>query len=213
MQIITIAAAKGGAGKTTISSLLAVRAARDRRVGMIDLNRDQATLSQWWMDRGEPDNPRLIEIKGKLISELAQLRARGDLDLIVIDTPPIEMQLIEAAVMAADLVVVPVKTSMFDVDATEVVQELCTRHGRAFVFLLSDVDRNFKKLRESTHEALATRGTVLEHVVTHRAPYMNAPTAGKTGAEINDAAATETDSLWDEIVTHLGGANEHRKRA
>ena len=58
MKTITIATAKGGSGKTTIASALAVRAARDfKRVTMLDLNVDQGTLTNWWMTRGKPDNP------------------------------------------------------------------------------------------------------------------------------------------------------------
>jgi MinD-like ATPase involved in chromosome partitioning or flagellar assembly len=61
MKTITVASAKGGTGKSTITALLAARASQDTpRVAMMDLNFDQGSLTQWWSMRGEPDSPKLI---------------------------------------------------------------------------------------------------------------------------------------------------------
>ena len=50
MKTITVAAAKGGCGKSTITTALAARAAHDSlRVARFDLNADQGNLTQWWM--------------------------------------------------------------------------------------------------------------------------------------------------------------------
>ena len=81
---------------------------------------------------------------------------------------------------------------------------LCEKHSKNFAFLLSDADQKFKKLRESTTEALQTKGKVLETAMSHRAPYMDAPTDGKSGAEINEPARKEIDALWTEIASILG---------
>ena len=59
MRTITVASGKGGSTKTTCTATLAVRAAKDGRVGMIDLNEDQASLTDWWINRGKADNPTL----------------------------------------------------------------------------------------------------------------------------------------------------------
>lgn len=56
MKTVTVAATKGGSGKSTLVTLLAARAAEDRfRTAMFDLNGDQGSLSQWWIIRGEPN--------------------------------------------------------------------------------------------------------------------------------------------------------------
>jgi Mrp family chromosome partitioning ATPase len=45
MKTITVASAKGGSGKSTITSALAVRACRETlKVAMMDLNFDQGSL-------------------------------------------------------------------------------------------------------------------------------------------------------------------------
>jgi Mrp family chromosome partitioning ATPase len=62
VKVIAMASPKGGSGKTTIASALAVRAAEEsKRVAMFDLNSDQGNLTQWWVLRGEPMCPRLVE--------------------------------------------------------------------------------------------------------------------------------------------------------
>src|SRR5262249_25138695 len=55
MNVVTIAAAKGGATKSTVTALLAVRATEGgKRVAMFDLNGDQGDLTQWCALRGKP---------------------------------------------------------------------------------------------------------------------------------------------------------------
>jgi MinD-like ATPase involved in chromosome partitioning or flagellar assembly len=47
MKVITVASPKGGSGKTTLASVLAVRASMESaRVAMFDLNADQGNLTQ-----------------------------------------------------------------------------------------------------------------------------------------------------------------------
>ena len=51
-NVIVLCATKGGVGKTTLASALAVRAAEEsKRVALIDLD-SQPSLSGWWDRRG-----------------------------------------------------------------------------------------------------------------------------------------------------------------
>ena len=66
---------KGGTGKTTLTSALAMRASDDfKAVGMLDLNHDQASLSQWNATRGELLNPKLMPVPENLTEGRAQVR-------------------------------------------------------------------------------------------------------------------------------------------
>jgi chromosome partitioning protein len=153
MQIVTIANAKGGTCKTTTTALLAVRAMQDnRRVVMVDLNADQANLLMWWLARGEPDNPHLEREIKNLTRDVRTLAASNEFDLCLIDTPPLDMDVIENCVVLADAVVVPVRTSIFDVGSVDAVVEMCHEHRKPFSFLMSAVDTRFKPLNA---EALA----------------------------------------------------------
>jgi chromosome partitioning protein len=199
MKVITVAAPKGGAGKTTLVTALAARATQDsKRVGLIDLNADQGNLTQWWIARGEPPNPRLFPDPGNLSQDIALLRA-ANWEWCILDTPPLDMDLIEMAVAVADAVVVPVRCSILDFGSIAPVVEMCKQRRKPFAFLLSAVDSKFKSLTRETVAALAADGPVLGTRISYRLPYINALTAGRTGPEIDKELKPEIDALWSEV--------------
>ncbi|MGA7325564.1 MAG: ParA family protein [Rhodomicrobium sp.] len=199
MKTIAIAAAKGGATKTTITSVLAVQASRESdKVLMIDLNADQGNLTQWWASRGEPDVPGLARNVENLPQDVKAL-AGGKFDWLLIDTPPIEMDLIEQAIAVADAVVIPVRTSIFDVNSIDPVVEMCRDHRKPYAFLLSAVDGKFKTLTQQTAAALAREGPMFAARISYKLAYIQALTHGKTGAEIAKDLAPEAEALWAEV--------------
>jgi chromosome partitioning protein len=198
MKVITVAAPKGGSGKSTVASVLAVRAAMESaRVAMFDLNADQASLTQWWVLRGEPMNPRLIEPEN-LARDIEVLKAEG-FDWLIMDTPPIDTDLIELAVLKSDAVVIPVRASVFDIGAIEAIVEICKNRRKPFAFLLSAVDTKFKTLNEKAKASLVTDGPIFANFLSYRMAYINALTAGKVGFEIDKTLQPEVDGLWTEV--------------
>jgi chromosome partitioning protein len=204
MKTVVVAAPKGGAGKTTITSILAARAARDGKVAMFDLNADQGNLGHWWTARGEPENPRLIVDIKKIPQDVKALEA-GGYDWLIVDTPPLDMDVIEQAVVVANAVVLPVRCSMFDVAVIDAVLEMCKRHRTPCAFVLSAVDSRMSKLTDQTLRALASEGTVLASRISYRQPYIQALSIGKSGAEIDKGLEPEVDALWAELKLLAGG--------
>jgi chromosome partitioning protein len=206
MRTIAVAAAKGGSGKTTIASALAARAAKESlRVAMMDLNPDQGNLTQWWTLRGHPMNPRLITDIENIPEDVAVLKAAG-FEWLVLDTPPVEMDLIEQAVAVADFVLIPVRTSLFDVSAIDALVAMCKTHRKAFGFVLSAVDSKFKTLTDQAVAALVKEGPLLAARVSYRKSYIEALLAGKSGPEINKELLLEVDTLWAEMKRHMEAA-------
>jgi chromosome partitioning protein len=202
MKTIAVAAAKGGSGKSTIASALAARASKESlRVAIMDLNPDQGNLTQWWMLRGQPMTPRLITDTENIPVDVAVLKA-AKFDWLILDSPPVEMDLIEQAVAVSDFVLIPIRTSLFDVSAIDAVVALCKSHGKAFAFVLSAVDSKFKKLTDQTVAALVKEGPLLAARVSYRKPYIEALMAGRTGPEICKELAPEIDALWAEVKRH-----------
>lgn len=206
MRLITIAAPKGGSGKTTITAALAARASNDsKRIAIIDLNSDQASLTQWWYARGEPKNPRLFADVENIKDDTELLRLDG-WDYVFIDTPPGSMDLIEATIMIADAVVIPVRPSILDVSSIDAVVEMCLSRHKPFSFVLSAVDSRFKKLKTAAIAALRSDGPIFRTHVTYKAHYINAMTVGKTGPETDKNLAKEIDGLWSEVKELAGKA-------
>jgi chromosome partitioning protein len=209
MKTIAIASAKGGVGKSTITSALAVRASLESlRVALMDLNVDQGNLTQWWITRGQPMNPRLVTEIENIPEDVKALAAAG-YEWLLIDGPPGEMDLIEQAVVVADFVLVPVKASIFDVNSIDAVVLMCATHDKPFAFVLSDVDAKFASLNAQIVKAMEAEGPLLRGQVSHRMPYAQALTVGKSGPELKKELAVEIDTLWLEIKACIekGGAH------
>jgi chromosome partitioning protein len=198
MKTIVIAAAKGGTTKTTVTLSLAVRAAQESaRVALFDLNGDQGDLTKWWTLRGEPLNPRILDVE-KIVSDVELARTEG-FEWLLIDTPPLDLNIIETAIMKADAVVIPVRTGFFDIDAVTPIVEMCKRRHRPYSFLLSAVDSKMPKLVEAAMSGLVGEGTIFATRLRYLQPYILSVSKGKSAAEIDRNCQTEIDHLWTEI--------------
>lgn len=207
MKTITVAAAKGGAGKSTITSALAARATQESmRVAMMDLNSDQASLTRWWRMRGEPMNPYLVADIENIPDDVEILRGKG-YEWLFIDTPPLEIDLIEQSIVVADVVVIPVRTSIFDVISIDEVVELCKAHRKPFAFVLSAFDGRvtFKVLTQQTIAALVSEGPIFGNRISYQPQYVSALMVGKTGAETSKSLKPEVDGLWAEVKRLANG--------
>jgi chromosome partitioning protein len=198
MKVITVASAKGGSGKSTLAVNLAARAALDnKRVALIDLNCDQANTTAWWVLRGEPKNPLLIDIEN-LALDVQVLRSEG-FDWAIVDTPPTDLDVIEGAIAVADCVLIPVRSSLFDLASIAAVAEMCKGRRKPFGFVMVAVDAGMPKLLEKAKSALVTDGPILRSQTSYRQSQIAALTAGKCGFEAQKELRPEVDQLWDEV--------------
>ena len=198
MKVLTIAAAKGGSCKSTCTISLAVRAAQESsRVALFDLNGDQGDLTKWWKLRGEPKNPRLIEVEQ--ISRDVEVLRNERFDWLLIDCPPLDLDVIENSILKSDAVVIPARTGFFDVDAVTPVVEICKRRRKPYSFLLAAVDTKMPKLVETAMAALVNDGPIFATRLRYLQPYILSIQRGRSAAEIDKSCQPEIDHLWAEV--------------
>jgi chromosome partitioning protein len=211
MKTITLAATKGGVGKSTLASAFAVVAAADGgMVGMLDLD-PQASLTGWWARRGEVDNPRVYS-GASTVAEAAETLKTYGIDWLIIDTGPGLLRAIEPAIAASDLIVVPIKPSAFDLEAVDPILEVINDLRKPYLMVLNEIDPRAPKMSNSAREYLRESGhLVAVQAVAQRMPYRAALTLGKSGPEVerDGKCAEEIRSLWAEVKILAAKAVTH----
>jgi chromosome partitioning protein len=199
MRVVTLASTKGGVGKTTLCSALAVRAAEEsKRVALLDLD-PQESLASWWTRRGRTKNPKLFEIDAT--TEAIELLLSEGWEWVFVDTGPAKIELIEPGIAVADLVLIPTRPSAFDIEQAAITVELCETHGKRHAFVLNHAPAGAKLTKSSVAFLQQGGSTVIETPITFRQSYMAAVTVGKSGPEIEKAGAArrEIDALWTAV--------------
>ncbi|MGX7742317.1 ParA family partition ATPase [Rhodopseudomonas parapalustris] len=116
-MIIGVLNQKGGVGKTTIAvNLAAVYAKQGQRVLLVDADPQGSSLAWSSAREGEPLFTVVGMPKPTLHKDMPSMAA--DYDAVIIDGSPRVSELGRAAIMASDLVLIPVQPSPYDVWAT-----------------------------------------------------------------------------------------------
>ena len=127
MPVIVVANPKGGAGKSTLATQIAgYLASVGKAVTLGDLDRQQS--SRQWLDIRPGQLPRIApwEISRDAIAK----PAKGTTDA-VIDTPAgLHGARLDAAMKVADMIVVPLQPSLFDMQATHAFLRELREHKR-----------------------------------------------------------------------------------
>lgn len=199
---------KGGVGKTTLSVNLAASLARaGGRVLLIDADPQGSALDWAAARQGSP----LFTVVGfprpSIHKEIAQM-GKG-YDHIVIDGPPRVTDLARSAIMASDVVVIPVQPSPYDIWAADEVVKLI-EEARVFKENIKSafvVNRRITNtaIGRDVREALATYPVhVLQASVTQRVVFAEAAAQGQAIFEIDAAgpAVAEIEAVAAELMEY-----------
>ena len=134
MKTVSVVAQKGGTGKTTLCLAIACAAVRDGlTAAVVDLD-PQATAASWGDRRGS-DLPVVVPAQPPRLARVLDAADGQGVDLAVVDTAPRVEQGAVAAARAADLVVVPCRPAVYDLETVAATVEVIRAVAPATRFL------------------------------------------------------------------------------
>lgn len=199
MDVVAIVAQKGGTGKTTLAVSLAVAGAQTgRTVAIIDLD-PQASASNW-ADRRDADFPVVVSAQPARLSSVLRVAEEQGVDLLLVDTPPRAEQTALAAAKSADLILIPCRPAIYDLETVSTTVELIRIAGEiTTIVVLNGVPARGPK-REQATEILETMGLrVCPVVFGQRVAFDHAGALGLNAQEYEPRgkAANEIDLVYE----------------
>ena len=204
MHVVALASRKGGAGKTTLASHLAVAAVEAGAGPVAVMDTDpQGGLAGWWNARAAGTPEWIDPVAGNLPATVASCRSAGYCTLLI-DTPPSLSETIAEVLALADLILVPVQPSPNDLRAVGGTVELAAASGKPMVFV---INRATARARITTQAAIALSqyGAVSPVLLHARVDFATSMTDGRTAAELDPASksAGEVAELWVYLQNRL----------
>ena len=196
MRTIAFVTQKGGSGRSTLASSLAVAALEQgERVCLVDMD-PQATLMTWSKTRGARRRASARGGPDGFTTLLDGLEKKG-VSLVVIDTPGAEERRPLAAMKAADLNVIPSRPSVFDLWASAQTRAALKETRSDYVFLLNQCPPAQQSARVDEGVAtLEAMGGLISPLVLAASTTRRPPvTAGASRRSIRRAAAQEMRTL------------------
>lgn len=201
MKTIALIAQKGGTGKTTLALSLAIAAEQDGLSSLIiDLD-PQATACNWSDRRGE-DTPLIIDAQPARLPKALEKAKEGGIEFALIDTPARSEQAALAAAKAADLVLIPCRPQIYDLETIPNSKEILSLAGNKPALIVFNAVPPRGNRREQAEKAIADME--LNSCPTsfgNRAAFGDSATLGKTALEFDPRgkAADETREVYKYI--------------
>lgn len=212
MNIITVMGQKGGSGKTTVALAYAVAAFQDGvKAAVIDTD-PQATAASW-TDRREAEMPWVVATPTARIKQaIAAAEAQG-VELLIIDTAPHASHQAAEAARLSDLVLIPVRPHVFDIETLQTVKDMLRLAGDPLaVAVVNQAPIQGQGAKQTAEAAKALGFEVAPVVLYQRAAHQHATNIGQGPTEFDPAgkAAAETLQLYTYTSKILGKRKKER---
>jgi chromosome partitioning protein len=208
LRTIAVIALKGGSGKTTVATHIAL-AAHLRGQDVMVADCDPQHSAKDVLEMREEPGPQYVTTTGaKLMS--AQFAALGlKKDLLIIDTPAGSVEDVAEAIVLCDLAVLVVRPTMLDLAGLVRTVTMVRKLAKPYLVVMSQAP----VAREGSEAPVVKRMLRgLEYmqvplspvIVRNRAVYQTALERGRSAEESPDkAAAREIAALWDIVNERL----------
>jgi len=201
MQTLSLIAQKGGTGKTTLALSLAVAAEQAGKTTLI-IDLDPQASACKWSDRRACSTPAVIDAQPSRVANALEKAAQTGVNFAIIDTPArIEQAAAEAAIIS-DLVIIPCKPSIYDLETLHATIDLVqSRAKRPPVVVLNAVPAQGTRHEQAMQAIRAMGVAVCPALIGQRVAFEYAAQLGQSAAEYepDGKAAAEIQHLYTSI--------------
>jgi chromosome partitioning protein len=211
--IIVVGGTKGGTGKSTIvTNLVAIDVGKGHDAILVDSDK-QGSAAAWSevRDQSGSDIPRVPTIQkyGKgLINELKEFARKYQ--NVFVDAGGYDSEELRAAIVAADLLLIPIRPAQFDVwtlpKIIQIAQQSQIYNPKLQFFFVVNGAHTSPNVKDADDvlELLGDEVAVCKSVLHHRRAYTKAPMQGmavtEMGKERDPKAVDEMMSLYEEVI-------------
>lgn len=209
MHSIAVVSQKGGAGKTTVAIHLATFFAQaKKKTVLIDL--DPQASASGWADRRKEETPVVISIHAKRLSTELDRIARHEGEIVVLDTAPHSDPIALEAMRYADLVIIPTRPSILDIEAIVSTLELSKIVNKEALVVLNACPARGPDATDAAKAISALGVEVCCDQLTQRTIFARSLLQGKTAMEADpkSKAAVELRAFGRGITQKLSSFGE-----
>lgn len=212
MYTIAMIGQKGGGGKTTTGTGLAVEAAQAGLATLV-IDLDPQANAMNWKDRREADNPAVVSAQVSRLRPTLQVAQQHGAEFVVIDTPAKSDSAAIEAARTANLVLIPVWPQIYHLETLPTLRDLLKVAGNVPAFVV--LNGLHPQATRQADEAKAMIADIYGFPVCpvhlcDRAIYADVPSVGKSAQEVepHGKAAEELDRLYAFVFQQLRGVRD-----
>jgi chromosome partitioning protein len=204
MKVLAILSQKGGVGKTTLATCLAVAAEADgKSTSIFDLD-PQATAS-FWKDVRRADTPAVISIQAVRLPAMLKAAEHAGAELVIVDGAAVARDVAHMAAEVADFVLIPTKGAVFDTMSMTQTIDVVRQVSKPFSIVLNFVPPQGQETADAMMLAGNLSATICPVLVGNRKAFFRAQGEGLAVQEYapHDKAAEEIVRLYTYTSIHL----------
>ena len=217
MKTLAVISQKGGVGKTTLATCLAVAAERDgKRTAIFDLD-PQATASFWHDVRPSP-TPAVVSFHHVRLPAMLKAAEESGTDLVIIDGAAVERDISHAAAELADFVLLPTKAAVFDTMSMTQTMRIVREYEKPVSIVLNFVPPTGPETDDAGAVAQELQADLSPVLIGNRKAFFRAQAKGLSVQEFQPSskAAQEIAMLYEYISIVLYSQNspeeDHEQR-
>ena len=212
MKTLAIISQKGGVGKTTLATCLAVAAEKDgKTTAIFDLD-PQATAS-FWKDIRQADTPAVASVHAIRLQSMQKAARDTGADLVIIDGAAVARDVAFEAAKAADVVLVPTKAAVFDTMAMTHTLDIVRQCGKPCFVVLTFVPPVGAEIKDAASAATELHAVMCPVLIGNRKAYFRAQSTGLAVQEYEPGgkAAAEISQLYEYTCILIYGKSSNQE--